>query len=122
MVVVDEDAGVIRQLIAQGLLVHGDGSDVRHEACALFGGEGCSFNAADSDAQLALNYLKDSPVEVIVRVFEKFEEDMVRCGRTTHEQPLLQLLNWEWTKRICQVEKPSGLRIPIPRTNLNECN
>lgn len=83
MVVVDEDAGVIRQLIAQGIpCVQGDGSDVRtlerahcREAKVVF----CSMRRT-RDAQLALNYLKDSPVKVIVRVFETFEEDMVRAA------------------------------------------
>lgn len=83
MVVVDEDAGVIRQLIAQGIpCVQGDGSDVRTlerahclEARVVF----CSMRRT-RDAQLALDYLKDSPVEVIVRVFETFEEDMVRAA------------------------------------------
>ena len=52
------------------------------------------------DAQLALNYLKDSPVEVIVRVFEKFEEDMVRAAgrQPMKQQPLLQLPNF-WNGR-----------------------
>lgn len=83
MVVVDEDAGVIRQLIAQGIpCVQGDGSDVRtlerahcREAKVVF----CSMRRT-RDAQMALNYLKDSPVKVIVRVFETFEEDMVRAA------------------------------------------
>ena len=50
LVVVDEDAGVIRQLIAQGIpCVHGDGSDVHTLKRALLGGEGrLLFNAADS--------------------------------------------------------------------------
>jgi CPA2 family monovalent cation:H+ antiporter-2 len=83
MVVVDEDAGVIRQLIAQGIpCVQGNGSDLRtlerahcREAKVVF----CSMRRT-RDAQLALNYLKDSPVKVIVRVFETFEEDMVRAA------------------------------------------
>ena len=83
MVVVDEDAGVIRQLIAQGIpCVQGNGSDLRtlerahcREAKVVF----CSMRRT-RDAQLALNYLKDPPVKVIVRVFETFEEDMVRAA------------------------------------------
>ena len=101
MVVVDEDAGVIRQLIAQGIpCVQGNGSDLRtlerahcREAKVVF----CSMRRT-RDAQLALNYLKDSPVEVIVRVFETFEEDMVRA---TGGQPVqtafaaaAQFLEW----------------------------
>jgi CPA2 family monovalent cation:H+ antiporter-2 len=83
MVVVDEDAGVIRQLIAQGIpCVQGDGSDVRtlerahcREAQVVF----CSMRRT-RDAQLALDYLKDLPVKVLVRVFEPFEEDLVRAA------------------------------------------
>ena len=81
MVVVDEDAGVIRQLITQGIpCVQGDGSDLRTldrahfmEAKVVF----CSMRRT-RDAQVALDYLKDSPVQVLVRVFETFEEDQVR--------------------------------------------
>jgi Trk K+ transport system NAD-binding subunit len=83
MVVVDEDAGVIRQLIAQGIpCVQGDGSDVHtlerahcRQAKVVF----CSMRRA-RDAKLALEYLKDSPAHVIVRVFEPAEEAMVRMG------------------------------------------
>lgn len=81
MVVVDEDAGVIRQLIAQGIpCVQGDGADLRtldrahcREAKVVF----CSMRRT-RDAQVALDYLKDAPVQVMVRVFETFEEDQVR--------------------------------------------
>lgn len=81
MVVVDEDAGVIRQLIAEGIpCVQGNGSDLRtlerahcREAKVVF----CSMRRT-RDAKLALDYLKDEPVHVIVRVFEKFEEQAVR--------------------------------------------
>ena len=83
MVVVDEDAGVIRQLIAQGIpCVQGDGSDEQtlarahcREAKVVF----CSMRRT-RDAQVALEYLRDSPVEVIVRVFETFEEETVRAA------------------------------------------
>lgn len=83
MVVVDEDAGVIRHLISLGIpCVQGDGSDVRtlerahcREAKVVF----CSMRRT-RDAQLALDYLKDTPVNVVVRVFEPFEEDMVRAA------------------------------------------
>ena len=81
MVVVDEDAGVIRHLIAQGIpCVQGDGSDLHtlerahcREAKVVF----CSMRRT-RDAELALKYLKDAPVHVIVRVFENFEEQAVR--------------------------------------------
>lgn len=82
MVVVDEDAGVIRQLIAQGIpCVHGSGSDAYtldrahcRDAKVVF----CSMRRA-RDAQLALEHLKDAPVQVVVRVFEPSEEAMVRA-------------------------------------------
>jgi CPA2 family monovalent cation:H+ antiporter-2 len=83
MVVVDEDAGVIRHLTAQGIpCVHGDGSDVRtlerahcREAMVVF----CSMRRT-RDARVALDYLKDTPVHVLVRVFESFEEGIVRAA------------------------------------------
>lgn len=101
MVVVDEDAGVIRQLIGQGVpCIQGNGSDVRtlerahcREAKVVF----CSMRRT-RDAQLALNYLKDSPARVIVRVFELFEEDMVRSAGgqpvQTSYAAAAQLLEW----------------------------
>ena len=112
MVVVDEDAGVIRQLIAQGIpCVHGDGSDVHTlkrahclEAKVVF----CSMRRT-RDAQMALNYLKDSPVEVIVRVFEKFEEDMVRAagGQPVRTAVAAAAQFLEWTEvNLPRVEKP----------------
>ena len=81
MVVVDEDAGVIRQLIAKNIpCVQGDGSDIRtlerahcREAKVVF----CSMRRTE-DARVALEYLKNSPTEVLVRVFEAFEGTMVR--------------------------------------------
>lgn len=83
LVVVDEDAGVIRQLTADGSpCVHGGGSDPRtlerahaREAKVVF----CSMRRT-RDAQLALDYLKDTDVQVIVRVFETSEEDAVRAA------------------------------------------
>ena len=112
MVVVDEDAGVIRQLIAQGIpCVHGDGSDVHTlkrahclEAKVVF----CSMRRT-RDAQLALNYLKDSPVEVIVRVFEKFEEDAVRAagGQPVRTAVAAAAQFLEWTEvNLPRVEEP----------------
>ena len=81
MVVVDEDASVIRQLIAKDVpCVQGDGSDIRtlerahcREAKVVF----CSMRRT-GDARLALEYLKDCPTQVVVRVFEPSEEVMVR--------------------------------------------
>lgn len=100
-VVVDEDAGVIRQLTADGVpCVQGNGSDVRtlerahcREARAVF----CSMRRT-RDAQLALDYLKDTKVQVIVRVFEPFEEAEVRDAgghpvQTAHAASA-QFLDW----------------------------
>lgn len=100
-VVVDEDAGVIRKLIAEGIpCVHGDGSDPRtlkrahcREARAVF----CSMRRT-RDAQTALNYLKDVPTEVLVRVFETSEEDRVRLAGgqpvQTADAAAEQFLRW----------------------------
>jgi Trk K+ transport system NAD-binding subunit len=81
MVVVDEDASVIRQLIAKDIpCVQGDGSDIRtlerahcRQAKVVF----CSMRRT-GDALLALEYLKDCPTQVVVRVFEPSEETIVR--------------------------------------------
>jgi len=83
LVVVDSDAGVIRQLIAKGIpCVQGDGSDVQtlerahcRQAAVVF----CSMRRT-RDAELALDYLKGSSVHVIVRVFEDSEEQVVRAA------------------------------------------
>lgn len=83
LVVVDEDAGVIRHLISQDIpCVQGNGSDLRalerahcREARVVF----CSMRRT-RDAQLALDYLKDCPAEVIVRVFEPFEAEQVKAA------------------------------------------
>jgi hypothetical protein len=61
------------------------------------------------DAQLALNYLKDSPVEVIVRVFEKFEEDMVSAagGQPVRTAVAAAAQFLEWTEvNLPRVEEP----------------
>jgi CPA2 family monovalent cation:H+ antiporter-2 len=81
MVVVDEDASVIRQLIAKDIpCVQGDGSDIRtlerahcRQAKVVF----CSMRRT-GDARLALEYLKGCPTRVVVRVFEPSEEKIVR--------------------------------------------
>ena len=97
----DEDAGVIRKLIAEGIpCVHGDGSDPQtlkrahcREARAVF----CSMRRT-RDAQTALNYLKDVPTEVLVRVFETSEEDLVRLAGgqpvQTADAAAEQFLRW----------------------------
>jgi CPA2 family monovalent cation:H+ antiporter-2 len=115
MVVVDEDAGVIRKLIAQGIpCVQGDGSDVQtlerahcREAKVVF----CSMRRT-GDAQLALNYLRNSPAEVIVRVFETFEEATVRHSGGHPVQTAYaaadQFLEW------MDVNLPKGTSLPNP--------
>jgi Trk K+ transport system NAD-binding subunit len=112
-VVVDEDAGVIRQLIAQGIpCVQGDGSDVRtlerahcREAKVVF----CSMRRT-RDAQLALEYLRHTPTEVIVRVFETFEEDSVRAagGHPVQTAYAAAAQFLEWTEVNLPQEKPKS--------------
>ena len=50
------------------------------------------------DAQTALNYLKDVPTEVLVRVFETSEEDQVRLAGgqpvQTADAAAEQFLRW----------------------------
>ncbi|MFP4069219.1 MAG: cation:proton antiporter [Verrucomicrobiota bacterium] len=80
LIVVDEDAGVIRHLIARGIpCIQGDGSDLHtlerahcRQAKVVF----CSMRRT-RDAQVALDYLKDAPTRVLVRVFEPAEAEMV---------------------------------------------
>ena len=100
-IVVDEDAGVIRRLIAEGIpCVHGDGSNPRtlkrahcQDARVVF----CSMRRT-SDAQTVLSYLKDAPTQVLVRVFETFEEDRVKSAGgqpvQTADAAVEQFLKW----------------------------
>lgn len=81
MVVVDDDAAVIRKLISQGIpCIQGDGSDTRtlerahcRQARVVF----CSMRRT-RDAELALDYLKGLATTVMVRVFEPSEASAVR--------------------------------------------
>lgn len=92
MVVVDDDAARIRQLIGKGIpCIQGDGSDLRalelahsRQARVVI----CSLPRT-RDAQAALNYLKDSPAKVLVRTFEPEDIQLVEAGggypiRTAH--------------------------------------
>lgn len=80
-IVIDDDAGVIRQLIAKNIrCIQGDGSDQRileranaREARVVI----CSVRRM-TDAQLALNFLKDHKPKVIVRTFEANEAESIR--------------------------------------------
>lgn len=73
VVVVDDDAAVIRKLISKGIpCIQGDGSDIRilelahcRKARVVI----CSMRRA-RDAQQALDFLRDSPTKVLVRTFE----------------------------------------------------
>ncbi|WP_269524212.1 cation:proton antiporter [Coraliomargarita parva] len=83
VVVLDDDAGVIRKLIAQKIpCIQGDGSDEHmlrlahaREAKVVL----CSMRRRQ-DAQLTLDYLKNSEVKVLVRTFEHEESAMVRAA------------------------------------------
>lgn len=79
-VVVDDDAAVIRRLIDQTIpCFQGDGSD-RHVLERVHARQArlvvCSMRRI-RDAQVALDFLKDSPAKVIVRTFEAEETAMV---------------------------------------------
>lgn len=81
--VIDEDAGVIRQLIAEGTpCVHGNGSDLHNlerahcqDAKVVF----CSMRGTQ-DALKVLDHLRGTPTRVLVRVFESSEENQVRIA------------------------------------------
>lgn len=80
MVVVDDDAAVIRKLIAKGIpCIQGDGSDPRtmerahcREARVVV----CSMRRI-LDAEEVLNYMEDAPAKVLVRTFEPEEAALV---------------------------------------------
>jgi len=81
-VVIDDDAAVIRRLIAQGVTcIQGDGSNPRvlaqayaREARVVL----CSMRRTN-DVSKALDYLRGTDVKVMVRTFEPFESDSVRA-------------------------------------------
>ena len=83
MVVVDDDAAVIRQLIRKGIpCIQGDGSDIRSLELA-HGRQArvviCSMRRT-RDAKEALKYLKDSPAKVLVRAFEPEDIELIEAG------------------------------------------
>ncbi len=72
-IVVDDDAAVIRRLIADGVAcIQGDGSDpkVLEQAHAREARVVLCTLRRNRDALQALDYLRDSPAQVIVRTFE----------------------------------------------------
>ena len=79
--VVDDDAAVIRGLIAGGVpCVQGDGSDERtleRAHCRRARVVVCSMRRM-RDVEMALDYLANSGTKVFVRVFEPEESEMVR--------------------------------------------
>lgn len=83
MVVVDDDAAVIRKLIAKGIpCIQGDGSDVRalelahcRQARVVI----CSMRRT-RDARQALDFLKDASAKVLVRTFEPEDIELVESA------------------------------------------
>ncbi len=83
VVVVDDDAGVIRKLIDQSIpCVQGDGSDehmlervhCRQARVVL------SSMRRSQDALAAIEYLKDTPAQIFVRTFEPAETEKVKAA------------------------------------------
>jgi Kef-type K+ transport system membrane component KefB len=83
VIVVDEDAAVIRRLIEKGIpCIQGDGSNQRtleRANCKQARVVVCSMRRTQ-DAHTALEHLKDSPVKVLVRTFEHPETESVRAA------------------------------------------
>jgi len=81
VVVVDDDAGVVRKLIDQGVpCIQGDGSDpgtLERAHCREARVVLCSMRRS-RDAQLAIERLRGTGVKVLVRTFEPAESAMVR--------------------------------------------
>ncbi len=83
VVVIDDDAGVIRKLIERGIsCIQGDGSDPRileranaRQARVVL----CSMRRT-RDAQVALEHLRGSPAKVFVRTFEPEELEQVQAA------------------------------------------
>lgn len=80
VVVVDDDAAVIRKLIRQGIpCIQGDGSDLRtleRAHCRQARVVICSMRRT-RDAQQVLQFLKGHPTKVLVRTFEPEEIQLV---------------------------------------------
>ena len=83
LIVIDDDASVIHQLIQRGIpCIQGDGSDQRVLSRArtqLARVVLCSMRRSQ-DALLALDFLRDTPVHVVVRTFEPDEAERVRAA------------------------------------------
>jgi len=83
LVVVDDDAGVIRRLIARGIpCIQGDGSDIRtlkRAHCRDARVVVCSMRRM-RDAEEALAYLKGTQARVLVRTFEPEEVAFVEAA------------------------------------------
>lgn len=83
VVVIDDDAAIIRKLIAKGIAcIQGDGSDPRtldqahcREACVVV----CAMRRM-RDANAVLAYLKDTPARVLVRTFEPADAALVEAA------------------------------------------
>lgn len=83
VVVIDEDAAIINQLVDQGVpCIQGSISNKRllkHTNCRQARVVICSKRQS-YDAHIALDYLRDYPVKVIVNTFEHSEADYVRSA------------------------------------------
>ncbi|MFO8027705.1 MAG: cation:proton antiporter [Opitutales bacterium] len=83
MVVVDDDAAVIRKLIGRGIpCIQGDGSDIRtlkRAHCRNARVVVCSMRRL-RDAEAALEYLNGTQAKVLVRTFEPEEVEFVEAA------------------------------------------
>ena len=109
MVVVDDDAAVIRQLIRKGIpCIQGDGSDIRSLELA-HGRQArvviCSMRRT-RDAKEALKYLKDSPAKVLVRAFEPEDIELIEAGGGYPVR----------TVSVCEFSEWLDLNLPKSRT------
>ncbi len=101
VVVVDEDAAVVRRLIGRGVpCIQGDGSDESilvqcnaSKAAMVI----CSMRRT-ADAFIVLDYLRNKPTKVLIRVFEPTDADQVRekdgIPVLTSEASASVLLQW----------------------------
>ena len=86
VIVVDDDAAVIRKLIARGVrCIQGDGSNKRILKQANCRGAKvviCSMRRT-GDSSIALDYLKKYPTKVFIRTFEPEETEFVEAAGST---------------------------------------
>ncbi|MEM8867484.1 MAG: cation:proton antiporter [Verrucomicrobiota bacterium] len=101
VVVIDDDAAVIRKLIEQKIpCLQGDGSDkeVLKRANCRRARVVLSSMRRSRDVILAINYLKDFPAKVVVNTFEHRETEQVRAMGgypvETSQAAAESLLNW----------------------------